>query len=417
MKLTFTALVYASLLFCVQAAPAQDNGYTVEQLSDHIYKLSYQATGYVVKVIASVGDDGILLIDTGHKQKADALKAKLMELWQGTPKVIIISHEHIEHLGGTEIFGKSPIVIGHNSLRSVLKHGHFLFDEYTDATLPDIALSDSLSLFFNGEEIKVVSVAGGHSGSDIIVWFTKSAVACVDGLCNWPYFPSIDDVTGDVRKYPDAARRVIDMLPSNTKIIPGHGRDCSMADFRQFHNMLIQTSEIVKTELAKGKSVETLQKDDVLKDFRSYEGAYTSTDAWIEYLAKGIQNRPPDTRKSIYEAMYYALKEKGIDSATARYSMLKQNHEREYDMEETTPAVIGYLLYHQGKYPETIGFLQLGLKEYPEGAYTDMSYRYLGKAFEQTNDMGHALRNYRKLLAHDPTDTATASKIRELENR
>jgi len=97
-KLTFTALVYASLLFCVQAAPAQDNGYTVEQLSDHIYKLSYQATGYVVKVIASVGDDGILLIDTGHKQKADALKAKLMELWQGTPKVIIISHEHIEHL-------------------------------------------------------------------------------------------------------------------------------------------------------------------------------------------------------------------------------------------------------------------------------------------------------------------------------
>lgn len=417
MRIKLTTLIFVGLIFLVRAASAQDAGYAVEKITDNIYKLSYQATGYVVKVIAFVGDDGILLIDTGHKPKAEALKAKLLELWQGSPKVIIISHEHIEHLGGTEIFGKSPIVIGHSSLRTVLKQGHFLFDEFTDATYPDIAFSDSLSVFFNGEEIKLISVAGGHSGSDIIVWFTKSAVACVDGLCNWPYFPSIDNKSGDVLEYPEAVKRVIDLLPSNTKIIPGHGQDCTMTEFRQFHDMLVQTRDIVKSELAKGKTVEALQKDDVLKDFKSYEGSYTSADKWIEYLVKGCQEHTSNTLKSLYEPMYYTLKEKGIDSAIAHYNMLKLNHASEYEFKETTPAVIGYLLFEQGRYPEAIRFFQLSLNEYPKGVYANLSYDYLGQSFEKTNDFAQALMSYKKLLELTPEDTATARKVKELEKK
>ena len=417
MNTILDALTVVGLLFCVQSVLAQESGYAVQPVTDHIYELSYDAGGYVVKVVASVGEDGILLVDTGHREKAEALKAVLQEQWHAAPSIIIISHEHIEHLGGTEIFGKAPLVIGHTSLRSVLKTGHFLFDEYTEATFPDIAFSDSLSLFFNGEEIKLVSVAGGHSGSDVIVWFTKSGVACVDGLCNWPHFPSIDSKTGDVRLYPEAVKRVIDLLPADTRIIPGHGTDCSMAEFRQFHDMLIRTGEIVKNELAKGKTVEMLQKEDVLKDFKEYEGSYTSADDWIKYLAKGVQGGPPDTRKSMYEEMYYTFKQQGVDAAVNRFSELKKDHPDEYKFDETTPAIIGYILFNRGKYPEAIRFMQLSLKEYPQGQYAGLSYEYLGKSFEKTGDIKQALQNYRKVIELNPEDTATVRKVKELEGK
>ncbi|MCK9991449.1 MAG: hypothetical protein RugAbin2_02463, partial [Rugosibacter sp.] len=70
-----------------------------------------------------------------------------------------------------------------------------------------------------------------------------------------------------------------------------------------------------------------------------------------------LQSRPRDTRKSMYETMYYTLKEKGVDAAVAHFSLLKRDHADEYEFDETTPAVIGYLLFNRGKYPEAIGFM------------------------------------------------------------
>lgn len=418
MKNILTSLIVAGLLVSGIGVSAQEsNDYAVKKVSDHIYELSYDAGGYMVKVIVSVGDDGILLVDSGHKEKDEALKAKLQELWQGLPKIIILTHEHIEHIGGNEIYGRSPVVIGHSSLRTRLTEGHFLFDEFTDATFPDIAFSDSMSVYFNGEEIRLISLAGGHSGSDIMVWFTKSNVACVGALCNWPHFPSIDEETGDVRKYPEDVNKVIELLPSDIKLISGHGEDCSMAELKKFHEMLVQTRNIVEAELAKGKTVETLEKEDVLKNFKSYEGGYTSANRWIEYLASSLQNKAKDTRKSLYEPMYYTLRDKGIDSAIAVYTMLKRDHADEYKFEETTPAIIGYLLFQRGKYPEAIRFFELGLKEYPEGAYTGVSYEYLGKTFEKTGDVGQALRNYKELLKLNPQDSVTAKTIKDLEKK
>lgn len=413
----FEAILTAGLFLCLGTIQAQDSRYAIEKLNDRLYKLSYDAGGYDVKVIASVGSDGLLLVDTGDRQKAAALKAATQSLGYDTPDYIILTHEHIEHIGGAEIFGTEPTVIGHSSLRTVLKSRHFLFEEYTGATLPDITVDDTLTLRFNGEEIRIFSVPGSHSGSDLIVWFTGSAVACVAGLCNWPHYPSIDNTTGDVTRYPDAVKRVLDLLPENTKVIPGHGTDCTMGEFRSFHEMLVRTRDIVTGEIAKGKTVATLQQEGVLRDFKSYEGSYTSADHWIEYLAKGLQDRRHDNRKSIYEAMYYKLKEEGVDAAVAYYSRLRQNHPDEYDLDDKTPAIIGYLLFHQGKYPEAIGFMQLSLNEYPEGPYAGLSHKYLAKSYELTDDISQALKHYRRLLELDPSDTAAAAKIEELENR
>ncbi|SYZ74785.1 putative Beta-lactamase [Candidatus Zixiibacteriota bacterium] len=416
MMIILKSLILISLIISVQVVSAQESrDYSVKKIRDHIYELSYDAGGYPVKIIASVGNDGILLVDSGERERAEALKAKLLEMWKGAPAVIILTHEHIEHIGGNEIFGKSPLVIGHSSLRTRLKESHFLFDEYTEASLPDITFNDTLSLYFNGEEIRLISLAGGHSASDIMVWFTKSNVAGVQALCNWPHFPSIDDKNGDVEKYIADAGKTLALLPPDILIVPGHGEDCSMAEFQKFHDMLVQTHEIVKNELAAGKSMEMLQKEDVLKDFKGYEGGYTSANRWIKYLAQGIQKKTTDSRKELYEPLYYALRDKGIDSAIAEYYRLKKNHFDEYEFDETIPAIIGYKLFYMKKDLEAVRFFELSLKEYPRGVYAGLSYQLMAESYEKTGDLKLALKNYKELIKLNPADSAIAGKIKELE--
>jgi glyoxylase-like metal-dependent hydrolase (beta-lactamase superfamily II) len=416
MRTAILTVIAASLLICTSAMSALGE-YDIKttKLADHIYELSFDGGGYTVKVIASVGVDGILLVDSGKKQAAEDLRAKLRTLAPGDPKIIILTHEHAEHLGGNELFGKEPLVIGHSSLRSTLKRGELLYQEFTEATLPDIGLDDSLSVFFNGEEIKVIAVTGSHSGSDLVVWFTKSKVACVAGLCSWPRFPTVDEETGDVLKYSSAVKRIIDVLPSDVMIVPGHGTDCSIVELKKFHDMLFKTTAIVRSELAEGKDIATIEKEDALKEWKPFEGGFTSTNGWIEYLGHGLQKDTTDQHQIPLEPVYYALKAKGIDSALVCFQDLRKDHVDKYTFDETTAAYIGYLLYENGKMPESARFFELSIKEYPEGIYKKLCYRNLGRVYEKIGDIPLALKNYRKFLELSPKDSTTARAIERLE--
>ena len=109
-RLHWVLVGIAALIGAIPIWGQENNGFEIVQLADHLYKLSIDGGGYTVKVIASVGDDGILLVDSGQEQTAEQLKTDLKTLADGTPKIIINTHEHVEHLGGNAIFGSDPVV-------------------------------------------------------------------------------------------------------------------------------------------------------------------------------------------------------------------------------------------------------------------------------------------------------------------
>ena len=319
-------LIAAAILFTkVYAQPVPD--YQIEKLSDQVYKLYYDAGGYPVKVIVLNGPDGYLIVDSGEKQSGKKLVDTLHYLFQSEPRYIINSHSHIEHLGGNFAFTSKPVIIGHENLRRQLTSGTHLFDEFTELTLPQITFCDSLTLHFNGEEIKLLAFPGAHDNSDLIILFVKANIAFVGGLCNGHHFPSVDEVTGDVLKYPEITERIISRLPANVKIIPGHGEDCTITEFNEFHKMLVNTIEIIKSEFIKGKTVEQMKTEDILKEYASWEISYVSRNDWIDYVYSGLtrDEKQRDTRKTIYEPVYYAYKENGISGATEKYYNLKNN--------------------------------------------------------------------------------------------
>ena len=356
-----------------------------------------------------------MLVDAGQRSAAEALKAALDTLGGGNPTFIISTHEHEEHIGGNKIFGPEPVVIGHPNVRKRLTSGIYLFDEFPDATLPELTITDSMSLFFNGEEIKVTALTGAHTASDLVVWFTESKVACVGAISNGPDFPSVDSEGGDVMKYPDVVGRLLDWLPDDAMIIPGHGADGNMDDLRAFHKMLVETTEVIRAGLAEGKDLKTLQDEEVLKDWESWGSSYTSINRWIQYLVEGIQGK--EDKDAPYEVMYYALKEKGIDGAIAQYNDMKVNQADEYDFGELAAVLIGYKLYNNDRVPEALRFFEVSVKDYPQGRYAYYCYQLMAETSNKAGNKEQAIAYLKKSIELNPDNTDAVELLEELENQ
>jgi len=415
MKYLKTFLLVASLLWTQDLFSQEKPVFQITKLVDGIYELVTDGGGYPVKVIVSVGDDGVLIVDSGDKEHGDALAEAIKTFGKGMPKIIINTHSHIEHLGGNIAIGKGPVIIGHKNLRDRYVNGLYIFNGIPESALPNVTFTDSLNIFFNGEEIKLIAFPGAHDNSDIIVWFIKSKLVCTAALCMNHHFPSVDGELGDILKYPGTVAEVIRILPEDVLLVPGHSEDCTMKEYREFHDMLKQTSGIIRTELAKGKSLDELQEEDILAGWKTWE-SYVDRNDWIQYWVKAIQNpKTVSTKKKVYAPIYYAIQQKGADSAIMLYNNLKKMHSDQYEFEERTAMWIGRRLAYTGKNDDAVKFLNLCIKEYPNSEAGAISQYSLGNVYWNSGNKSLAKDPYKKYLERFPKDQTILERMKEIE--
>jgi len=410
-------LALAGALLASGAMAEEKPVYEAARLADGLIELRADGGGYTVKVIASVGKDGILLVDAGQRPSAGALMETLKTLGGGSPRILINTHSHIEHTGGNFLAGKGALIIGQENVRTRLRNGSFLWEEFTDDAIPRITFRDSMTLHFNGDEIRLIAFPGAHDASDAVVWFTKAKVACVGGLSNGHHFPSVDSVGGDALKYAETVQRVIDMLPEDVKIVPGHGEDGTLADYRAFQEMLARTTDLVRKEVAKGKDLETLQKEDVLKEWQSFEGSYVDRNGWLKYLVEAIHRKGPPGAGKLrpFEPLYRAYQEKGSEGAVAAYRELKSRHGDEYLFDDLTLITIADKLTEREEQADAIPFADLCLAEYPESRLAWYVHQILGMAHAGLGHRDLAVKNLRKSLELHPDNPEVAARLKELE--
>jgi cyclase len=386
--------------------------YQVTELAKNLYKLTIDGGGYDVKVLAFAGKDGLLLIETGKKEDAVNLKKTLKQLHPDEPVYIINSHEHTEHIGGNYIFAENAKFIGHKNLRTTLTSGANLFREYPADLLPSIIFDDEMELSFNDEDIKIFPAIGSHTNNDVVVWFKKSKVVYVGAVSNGNHFPSVDE-TGDVLKYKENVQMLLDILPEDVQIIPGHGADGTMEDLRNFQRMLTETEALVKAGLEAGKDLETMQKEDLLKGYESFE-SYTDKATWVAYLEEAFKDKPA-SKETIYEELYLVYKDKGIDSAIEKYYELKEKQSGKYRFEEFDLVIIAYKLYEAGKYTEAIRFFELNIMEYPENPYLWISYYNIADAYKELNDIENSIIYLKKALDLNPENSTIKNALEEVK--
>jgi len=264
-----------------------DNNIHVQEISHKIIQLSKNISritldyGLHPNTGVSAGPDGVLLIDTGHKQTAENLKNAVKESWKGDIKYIINTHPHGDHAGGNDICGKDAIIIGYKNLDLLVTKGVLSKGAEKVEGKSNKKYGSYFSMKFNGEEIKIIPYPGVHSDSDLMIHFTGSGVVHMGDLLLSESFPAIGP---KVKEYLKVLEAAIDIFPDDTKFISGHGRDLSMDGVKDYYKMLLTTADIVKKGMGAGKSIADMRKERVLKDYESYNVLldWLTTDYWIE---------------------------------------------------------------------------------------------------------------------------------------
>ena len=105
----------------------------IEKLAETLYKLtlslSDQPNTFTVNMAACVGQDGILLVDTGWTRTAQEVSERVRELGSGNVKLIVITHPHGDHYGGTAFFGKEATLIAYKKAKDELAGKYFALDK------------------------------------------------------------------------------------------------------------------------------------------------------------------------------------------------------------------------------------------------------------------------------------------------
>lgn len=394
MRPSLSLVLVLSILLPVSTGA--ESNFEVTKLTDNLHMLSTDQGEYTTNTLILFGDDGILLVDTQSEADAGGLKEVVASYGRGTPKYIINTHRHVEHIGGNAIFGDEPVVIAHELVPSKLKSGSYIFNEYPPATYPDITVSDTHTLEFNGEKIDIIPMTGAHDDNEVIVYFTKSRVVHLSSLVNGFNFPSVDS-DGDVLMFAPLVAKAIEMLPKDVVIISGHNDPGTWDDLVAYHEMLIQTTDIVRKGLGEGKDLATLQEEKVLAKWERYAGSYVSTDEWIEYLVEGMQNGRDD-RPTPHVPMYHAWKEKGAAAAVALYRELKRDRADDYQFREFVLFSIGNKLYERQMFKDAVVFLEASLEDYPEGKYNYYVHYELADSHRHLGDKALAIEHCEKSL-------------------
>ena len=81
----------------------------VAKLADNVFHIF--AMGYSSVVV--IGDDEVLITDTGVPPRAPVLQAEIARLTDNPITRIVLTHEHYDHVAGTEQFGDDVEIICH----------------------------------------------------------------------------------------------------------------------------------------------------------------------------------------------------------------------------------------------------------------------------------------------------------------
>ncbi len=249
----------------------------------------YMLTGAGGNIGVSVGEDGTLIIDDQFAPLAERIQQAIDELGGDKPKIVLNTHFHGDHVGGNKALGQDTPIIAHENARKRLLGKRDTSDEAFRNSLPWITFDDDLSLHFNGEEIEIVHFPTGHTDTDCVLFFSKSNVVHMGDHFFNGRFPFIDLAGGgDVASYIDNVQTIIDRLPTDVKIIPGHGPLATLDDLKAFKAMLDETVGIIRDGIGVGKDEDKLQAEGLPDKYAEAGTGFVNTKRWIAIVFESL---------------------------------------------------------------------------------------------------------------------------------
>jgi cyclase len=250
-------------------------------------------------VTVQIGDEGVLVVDTGTREMAASVREEIRRLAGDKPvRYVITTHFHADHTGGNVAIASEPLqraaILAHENV------GLRLIEAESEAgdLIMDTFYGDSKAIYFNGEPIEIIHVPGAHTDGDSLVFFRGSDVVSAGGVISTTSFPSFAaDQGGSVDGLIAALNRVLDITVAATRgqggtiVIPGHGRLYDETDVAEYRDMLTIIRDRIQRAIDDGDS---LREVIAARPALDYSGIYDAaggswtTDAFIEAVYRSL---------------------------------------------------------------------------------------------------------------------------------
>ncbi|HEY5568535.1 MAG TPA: hypothetical protein VIM81_15015 [Gammaproteobacteria bacterium] len=297
--------IFALLLL----APAHAQETRITHVVDNIYLI----TGAGGNVTVSVGESGILVVDSGSPEMSDALLAAIRDISDETIRYVVNTSALAEHTGGNATIrlagdtftgGNATVVVGVDVGAAIVAHENTLLRLTQLTSLPFDALPTEtffvpkLDLYFNTEPVELMYQPNAVDDTNLIVHFRRSDVISTGDIFRLDSYPVIDlESGGSIDGIIAALNGLVDLAVSDTLaeggtlIIPGHGRICDEADLVRYRDMVTIIRDRIRTLVGRGRTLDEIKAARPTLDYDSRFGSTAgpwTTDLFIEAVYRSL---------------------------------------------------------------------------------------------------------------------------------
>ena len=287
----FQAIALAGLLLAAATINAETSESAPSVTTTPLEGPLYLLQGKGGNVVASVGADGILIIDDDYHAALKSITGTA-----GLPHFVINTHWHLDHTGGNAYWGERGAVIlaqenvyQRMSTRQEMKALNLVLEPSPPAALPVVTYGDSITLRFNDDRLEIRHFPTGHTDGDSVVFFTGQNVVHMGDHFFKDSFPFVDlGSGGNVLGYTENVAAILELVNDATVIVPGHGAIADRADLERYLDMLRSTTAQVQAALEQGLSVEQISEQGLGDEWRSWGQGFINEKAWISFIAGSL---------------------------------------------------------------------------------------------------------------------------------
>jgi cyclase len=276
----------ATIVAPPRAAPGPTAPATITDVQTiHVQGNVHMIVGAGANIAVQVGDDGIVVVDTGNGQVTDKVLAAIRLLSNKEIRWVINTEFDRDHAAGNEAISRAGRTVNGNPAAVVAHENAGI--RMAQAGVPDNSrpfntyFEAGRDFPFNGEPVMLYHDPAAHTDAGSMVMFRRSVVIVAGDAFLTTTYPVLDaknggSVAGVIR----SLNRILELaVPSKylqeggTYIIPGHGRISDEADVVEYRDMVVIVSERIADMVKKGM---TLAQVKAARPTQDYDARYGS---------------------------------------------------------------------------------------------------------------------------------------------